>query len=157
MILEIKEYPDPVLSRKCEKVEEMDQENLVEDMLETMYANEGIGLAAPQVGILKRILVLDVGNGSRAFINPEIINNRGKVVSEEGCLSIPGVFVKVKRFEEVTVKAQNVNGENFTIKATGILARCLQHEIDHLSGILILDRENFWQKAKKEAFKIFRR
>lgn len=157
MILDVRKYPDPVLNKKCEQVQSMDQEELIENMLETMYANQGIGLAAPQVGILKRILVLDVGDGSRAFINPKIINGTGKAVGEEGCLSVPGTSLEIKRFEHVIVEAWNVNGEKFTVKASDILARCLQHEIDHLNGILILDKANFWQKTKKKISKIFKR
>jgi len=111
-------------------------------------------LAAPQVGISKRIAVVDVGKGPQVFINPKIIEKRGgKEIFEEGCLSVPGKFLKIKRWKEIKVKAQNELGQEFETKATGLLARCLQQEIDHLNGILILDRQTFWQKLS-QMFKI---
>lgn len=152
MILEIKKYPNPVLRKKCKTVKEITEEDrkLIEDMTSTMYKNNGIGLSACQVGVLKRISVVDVGDGKglRVFINPEITQKKGEIVFEEGCLSIPGLFLKVKRAKEITVKALNEEGKEFTLKADGLLAICLQQEIDHLNGILIIDRIPFFQRLK---------
>jgi len=155
MTLEIKTYPDSVLRKKCEEVKEIDEEIkvLIRDMFETMYANKGIGLSASQVGILKKIAVVDVGGDPKVFINPKILAKKGKVISEEGCLSVPEVFLEMKRAKEITVEALNERGEKFTIEATGLLARCLQQEIDHLNGILILNRISFWNKIKRKIFK----
>ncbi len=149
MVLEIKKYPDPILKKKAKSMKEIgDREReLVKNMLQAMYASEGVGLAAPQVGILKRIVVVDIGKGPRVFLNPKIIEKSGgKEISEEGCLSVPEKFLKIKRWKEIKVKAQDEQGKEFEIKATGLLSRCLQQEIDHLNGILVLDRVSFWQK-----------
>lgn len=152
MILEIKKYPNSVLRKKCKVVEEITEEEkkLIDDMASTMHKNNGIGLSACQVGVLKRISVVDVedGKGLRVFINPEITEKKGEVFFEEGCLSIPGLFLKVKRAKEITVKALNEEGKEFTLKADGLLAICLQQEIDHLNGILIIDRIPFFQRLK---------
>ena len=152
MLLEIKKYPDPILKKKSKKVKEIgDKEReLIKNMFETMYVQKGVGLAAPQVGILKRIAVVDIGKGSQVFINPRIIEKRGgKEISEEGCLSVSGKFLKIKRWKEIKVRVQDEQGQEFEIQATGLLARCLQQEIDHLNGISILDRQTFWQKLKR--------
>lgn len=149
MILEIKKYPDPFLKKRAELVKEVgDKEReLIKNMLQTLYAVKGVGLAAPQVGVLKRIIVVDVGKGPQVFINPEILEKKGgKEISEEGCLSVPKVFLKIKRWKEIKVKAQDENGKEFEIRATGLLSHCLQQEIDHLNGISVLDRLSFWQK-----------
>ncbi|PJA01099.1 peptide deformylase [bacterium (Candidatus Gribaldobacteria) CG_4_10_14_0_2_um_filter_33_15] len=151
MILELKHYPDPVLKKKAKKIKEFKEEDrkLIKDMIETMYKNKGIGLAASQVGISKRIIVVDVGQGPKVFVNPEILKKQGREISEEGCLSVPGKFLKIKRYKEISVKALDENGKEFKIKADGLLSCCLQQEIDHLNGILILNRLSFWQKLKK--------
>jgi len=151
MILELKHYPDPVLKKKAKKIKEFKEEDrkLIKDMIETMYKNKGIGLAASQVGISKRIIVFDVGQGPKVFVNPEILKKQGREISEEGCLSVPGKFLKIKRYKEISVKALDENGKEFKIKADGLLSCCLQQEIDHLNGILILNRLSFWQKLKK--------
>ncbi len=113
---------------------------LLDDMADTMYKAEGVGLAAPQVGILRRICVVDIGEGLIELINPVITEKSGSQKGSEGCLSVPGRFEEVERPMKVTVKAQNRNGENIEIKAEGFLARAFCHEIDHLDGKLFIDR-----------------
>jgi peptide deformylase len=154
MILEIRKYPDPVLREKSREVTEINDKirELIKDMFETMYANQGIGLSAPQVGVLKRLAVVDIGDGKRVFINPKIIKKKGRMISEEGCLSVPGAFVEIKRSKEITVEALNEKGEKFRVEADKLLSRCLQQEIDHLNGFLIIDRINFWNKFKRNLF-----
>jgi len=142
-ILEIKEYGEPVLREKALPVEEITPEilNLIKDMAETMYADSGVGLAAPQVGVSKRIMVIDGDeDGLIVLINPMIVKSEGEVVDEEGCLSVPGIYSQVKRSSKVTVKALNENGDPIEITKEGLTARTLQHEIDHLDGILFIDR-----------------
>jgi len=155
MIREIKKYPDPILRIKSEPLKEVteDDKKLIEDMFETMYQNRGIGLTASQVGIFKQIVVIDIGRGPQVFVNPKILKKEGKRVLEEGCLSVPGVFLKIKRAEEIEVEALNKEGENFKIRARGLLAHCLQQEIDHLNGILIIDRASIWEKLKRKILK----
>ncbi len=113
---------------------------ILRDMADTMYQANGIGLAAPQVGIQRRLVVVDVGDGLIEFINPEIISSVGECGMPEGCLSVPGRSGYVIRPEKVTVKAQDKTGKAFTLEADGLLARCIQHEIDHLDGILYVDK-----------------
>lgn len=140
-------YPDEVLATRCDPVEEIDDSirELVDDMVETMYDAPGIGLAAPQVGITKRITVIDVEAGTeennelRVFINPEIVEREGRILWEEGCLSIPGVYEKVSRSKRIVVRALNRDGEEFELEAEGLLAVCIQHEIDHLDGVVFLE------------------
>ncbi len=142
-ILEIKEYGEPVLREKAIPIKEIIPEilNLIKDMAETMYADSGVGLAAPQVGVSKRIILVDgEEDGLIVLINPMIIQSEGEVVEEEGCLSVPGIYSKVKRLSKVTVKALNENGDSIEITKEGLIARALQHEIDHLDGILFIDR-----------------
>ena len=142
-ILEIKEYGEPVLRGKALPVKEITPEilNLIKDMAETMYADSGVGLAAPQVGVSKRIIVIDgEEDGLIILINPMIIKSEGELVEEEGCLSIPGIYSQVKRSSQVTVKALNENGDQIEMTKEGLAARALQHEIDHLDGILFIDR-----------------
>lgn len=149
-ILKIKKYPDPILRQKCELVKKVTEEikKLIDDMLETMHKNNGIGLAAPQVGIKKRIIVIDVGDGPLALVNPKIIKREGKDILEEGCLSLPGIFVQVKRASKITIEGLDRDGKKVSIEATYLAARALQHETDHLNGILIIDKIPFWQKRK---------
>jgi len=142
-ILEIKEYGEPILRGKALPVKEIAPEilNLIKDMAETMYTDSGVGLAAPQVGVSKRIIVIDgEEEGLIALINPMIVKSEGELVEEEGCLSIPGIYSQVKRSSKVTVKALNENGDPIEITKEGLAARALQHEIDHLDGILFIDR-----------------
>jgi len=142
-ILEIKEYGDPILREKALLVEEITPDilNLIKDMAETMYADSGVGLAAPQVGVSKRIITIDEDEEKLlVLLNPEIIKSEGEAVEEEGCLSVPGVYSEVKRSLKVTVKALNENGDPIEINKEGLTARALQHEIDHLNGILFIDK-----------------
>lgn len=138
----IRIYGDELLRKKCRVVEDISQRILIliEDMKETMYKSNGIGLAAPQVGILKRIVVIDVGDGLITLINPEIVEMQGSQLVSEGCLSIPGVQKSVDRPETVKVKAINEIGEKIIIDGEGLLARALCHEIDHLDGVLFIDK-----------------
>lgn len=142
-ILEIKEYGDPILREKALLVEEITPDilNLIKDMAETMYADSGVGLAAPQVGVSKRIITIDEDEEKLlVLLNPEIIKSEGEAVEEEGCLSVPGVYSEVKRSLKVAVKALNENGDPIEITKEGLTARALQHEIDHLNGILFIDK-----------------
>lgn len=138
----IRIYGDDLLRKKSRVVDDINQRIsiLIEDMKETMYNSNGIGLAAPQVGILKRIVVIDVGDGLITLINPEIVEMQGSQLVSEGCLSIPGVQKSVDRPETVKVKAINEIGEKIIIDGEGILARALCHEIDHLDGVLFIDK-----------------
>ncbi len=143
-ILSILEFPDERLRKKALPVAEVDAaiRQLVDDMLETMYAAPGIGLAATQVNVQKRVLVLDISDQKNApycFINPEILEESGREQSEEGCLSVPGIFEKVTRSNKITVRALNREGELFEMETEGLLAVCIQHEIDHLEGKLFVD------------------
>ncbi|PRR78981.1 Peptide deformylase 1 [Clostridium liquoris] len=138
----VRKYGDDILRKKCRVVEKIDNRIsiLLDDMLETMYENNGVGLAAPQVGILKRIVVIDIGEGPLFLINPEIIHKEGSYIDEEGCLSIPGEVGKVERPYKVKVKALNREGKEIVIEGKELLARALCHEIDHLDGILFVDK-----------------
>lgn len=133
---------DDVLRKICRTQMTFDEKlwSLLDDMAETMYKAEGVGLAAPQVGILRRVCVVDVGDGLIELINPVITEKSGSQKGNEGCLSVPDRFEEVTRPNKVTVKAQNRMGENTEIKAEGFLARAFCHEIDHLDGILYIDR-----------------
>jgi peptide deformylase len=144
---EVRKYPDPVLAKTGERVTEFtpELEQLVEEMFDSMYAAEGIGLAAPQIGISKQITVIDVSFKERpedklVLINPEVLDREGRQVEEEGCLSLPDIRAKVERAAWVKVRAQNVKGEFFEIEGEELLARALLHEIDHLHGVLFIDR-----------------
>lgn len=140
-VLKVKLYGNPALRKKCPEIEEVDGKirKLLDNMAETMYHNKGIGLAAPQVGILKRAIVVDVGEGLTALVNPKILWRQGKATAPEGCLSLPGIFLEIKRSQEVIVEGIDKNGETKQIGAAGLYARALQHEIDHLNGVLITD------------------
>lgn len=145
-IYEVVKYPDPVLSKPAADVTEFDDAlaQLVEDMFDSMYAAQGIGLAAPQIDISKRITVIDVSFKERpedklALINPVIVEMEGKQTEEEGCLSLPEIREKVQRAAWVKVRAQDVKGEFFEVEGEELLARAMQHEIDHLNGVLFID------------------
>lgn len=147
MILPIVKYPDPVLQRKAELVTEFNEElqALVDNMFETMYKAHGAGLAAPQVGVSKRLVVVDLSQDQNpeerfVLINPEILLSDGKQVGDEGCLSFPNLFEKVERANHVRIRAQNAKGEWYEKDAEELLARCFQHEIDHLDGKLFIFR-----------------
>ena len=146
MRLEITKYGQPVLETVAEPITDFgaDLLKLVEDMFETMYFAKGVGLAAPQVNVSKRLTVIDVSSGAKpddrlVLINPEIVRLDGSQVGEEGCLSIPGFREDVRRAMSATVRAQNARGEHFEVTGEELLARALQHEIDHLNGILFTD------------------
>lgn len=165
-IREIRKYPDPVLRAKTGRVERIDDplQRLIDDMVETMHAAPGVGLAANQVGVPLQLAVIDVSprdetgrrNSLLVIINPEILSREGSVVEEEGCLSIPDYAEKVKRAAAVTVRAQDRTGKTFELKADGLLAKALQHEIDHLNGMLFIDRlsplkRNIFRRRLKKA------
>ena len=147
--------PDPILRKKSESLEKVDDElrTLLDDMLETMYAAPGIGLAAVQVGILKRLIVIDISKEKEKknpifLINPEIISlSKNTSIYEEGCLSLPGHFAEIERPTECQIKYIDYNGKRKELKANGLLATCIQHEIDHLNGILFID---YLSKLKKD-------
>jgi peptide deformylase len=145
-ILEILKYPNPNLKKKSQPVEKIDPSlrQLVQDMAETMYAAPGVGLAAPQVGHLLRVVVLDVNPATQpkkliVLINPEIITSEGECVWDEGCLSLPDFTEEVKRKKKVVVRGRNLEGEAIEIEGEDLLAVALQHEIEHLEGILLVD------------------
>jgi len=164
--LRILEYPDPKLREKCIPAKKVDERirKILEDMAQTMYEAPGVGLAAAQVGVIERLIVVDVGSDedperpSQLFklVNPEIIDSSGSIEYEEGCLSLPGVKDIVKRAGFVKVRALDENGEEIEIEAEGLLAVCLQHEIDHLDGILFFDhlsrikRERLLSRLEKQ-------
>jgi peptide deformylase len=140
-LLDIRVFGDPVLRRETEPVTTVtdDIRQLIEDMYETMHAAEGIGLAAPQVGRTERIAVVDVEGERFTLINPDIVSTEGAKRAEEGCLSIPEIYADVERAERVVIRAIDADGRAYEIEATELLARCMQHEIDHLHGKLIID------------------
>lgn len=177
MVMKILTFPDPKLREVSQAVKPNEfgpeLQKLADDMVETMYDANGIGLAAPQVGELKRMIVLDTrpkDEGGRRYkydemteleqkvqqpivlINPVIVKGEGKTTFDEGCLSVPGFFETVERFEYIEMKAQDASGKEFTIKTDGLLAICLQHELDHLEGTLFIDHLSFIKsnKIKKE-------
>jgi peptide deformylase len=156
----IRTHPDPVLRVKTARVEKIDNtlDQLIQDMVETMHAAPGVGLAANQVGVSLQMAVIDLSSRENdeqrhpliVIINPEILSSEGAVVEEEGCLSIPDYSEKVKRAARVTVRAQDRTGKYFEVTAEGLLAKALQHEIDHLNGVLFIDRLS---PLKKNIFK----
>ena len=140
---EIRTFEDPVLRQKCRPVEVVDDRirMLLDDMAQTMYHEpNGGGLAACQIGILKRAVVIDIGTGLLKLVNPEIVSAKGTQISTEGCLSCPGFWGKVKRPWQVVVRALDENGKERKIRGTGLLAKCLCHEMDHLDGIVFTDK-----------------
>ncbi|OHE59477.1 MAG: peptide deformylase [Thermodesulfovibrio sp. RBG_19FT_COMBO_42_12] len=156
-ILEIKKYPEKILKKKTIPIESIDAhtQHLINDMIETMYAAKGLGLAANQIGISERLCVIDVSVREEkspliVLINPLIVEKEGMVEAEEGCLSIPGYMTNIKRAERVHASGLNREGKAVEIECTGLLARALQHEIDHLDGLLIVDRMS---PIKREFFK----
>lgn len=137
----IRYYGDPVLRKKAQIVKTIDPLllRLLDDMAETMYAAKGYGLAAPQVGVSKRVIVVDVGEGLHKLINPKLQACSGNESGPEGCISLPNIFGEVERFQKVVVKALNPEGKSIRIEGEGLLARALQHEMDHLDGKLFVD------------------
>lgn len=156
-VLEIRKYPEKVLREKTALVTDFDSDlqKLIDDMIETMYAAPGIGLAANQAGVSKQVLVIDVSTREEGpplivLVNPEIIHAEGETSLEEGCLSLPGYTTVIKRAERVRVKGIDRHGREVEIEGNGLLSRALQHEIDHLNGVLLIDRIG---RIKKEFFK----
>ena len=139
---EIREKDDEVLRKVCKEVTVFNERLgiLLDDMYETMLSRDGVGLAAPQVGIIKRVAVIDVGEGKIELVNPVIVSEEGVQNGSEGCLSVPGVFGEVERPQKVTVEAYDRNGNKFTVTGEDLLARALCHEIEHLDGKLFLER-----------------
>ena len=138
----IREEGEPVLRKVCKPVKELTPKiaELVDDMLDTMYDENGVGLAAPQVGMLKRIVVIDIGEGPVVLINPEIVETSGEQTGREGCLSVPGKMAIVTRPNYAKVKAVDITGQNIIVEGEELMARALCHEIDHLDGILYIDK-----------------
>jgi peptide deformylase len=161
-VLKVRRYGDPVLRRRAAAVGEVTPQirRLVEDMTETMYDEVGIGLAAPQVGVSLRLLVVgdEEGRGVQALVNPVITEQGGTVTAEEGCLSLPGIFAEVTRAQWVRLEAQDLEGRPLAMTARGLRARVFQHEIDHLDGVLFIDRldpvtrDRIKRRIKKEGF-----
>jgi peptide deformylase len=155
---EIRIYPDPILTRVSAPIANINGKikAIIDHMARVMYVNKGIGLAAPQVGISKQIIIVDIGNGLRALINPEIVEGEGESILEEGCLSLPNIEVLVKRKQKVLVRAWDVDGKEGNWEVFDFPGRVYQHEIDHLNGILIthhisrLKRELLIKKMLKE-------
>ncbi len=161
-ILPILRYPDPRLYKLAAKVSRVDSEirKLIKDMAQTMHAAPGIGLAATQVDVHKRVIVIDISETRdqlRVFVNPEILVASGEAQCEEGCLSVPGIYEKVRRAERVTGRALDADGRQFAFKADGLLAVCVQHEMDHLDGKVFVDylsrlkRQRIIAKLNKQA------
>lgn len=161
-ILDVLRFPDERLRTVAKKVDKIDTSitSLIEDMFETMRDENGIGLAATQINVHKQVVVMDVSeeqDNPLVFINPEITHMEGKTISEEGCLSVPNNYAQVERAEKIMVSALNKKGETFTLEADGLLAICVQHELDHLKGKLFVDylsplkRQRIKKKLEKEA------
>ena len=140
-ILEIRKAGDSVLKKQSEEVTKIDRtiKKLLSDMSETLYHADGVGLAAPQVGVSLRVVVIDVGEGLIELINPVIVEKSELVTDTEGCLSVPGVYGEVERYNHVTVEALDRHGKKVQLNGSGLLARAFQHEIDHLNGILFIE------------------
>lgn len=151
-IRNIVKYGDEILEKKCRRVEKIDEriKILLDDMLETLYKADGVGLAAPQVGVLKRIAVIDIGEGPIILINPEIVSEEGSQTGNEGCLSYPGKYGEVTRPMKVTVKAEDGDGSLRTIEGEGLLARALCHEIDHLDGHMFIEKVIEWCETEAD-------
>ena len=144
-MLKIVKYPSPILKKKSEEVSPNDQSlrSLAPQMVETMRKNQGIGLAAPQIGVAKKIIIVTEGEEAHVFLNPRIVKqSKEKEQDEEGCLSLPGLFVKILRSKQVEVVAETLEGEEIRVTARGLGARIFQHEIDHIEGKLIINRIN---------------
>lgn len=132
---------DPILRKLSKEVVKFDEAlcGLLDDMADTMYKADGVGLAAPQIGVLKRIFIVDTGEGLIECVNPQVVAAKGEQFGDEGCLSVPGKYGKVRRFDEVTVRAQDRTGKWFEVTGVGLMARALLHEYDHLEGKLFID------------------
>ena len=154
--LKIIKYPDPFLKQKCLPVTSFDKELkiLTDNMLKTMYESEGIGLSAIQIGVLKRIIVIDITEELKKpliLINPVITPSNSKFLEfKEGCLSFPGIYESIKRNEEIAVDYNSIEGKKLSMKATGLLSICIQHEVDHLEGVVFLDRLSGLKRNRAE-------
>lgn len=153
----IRLFGDPVLRRVAEEITDIDGKlaRLAEDMLETMYAEPGVGLAAPQVGVQRRFFVYDVGEGPHYLVNPVVVESRGEWLYEESCLSVPGLAWDIVRPKEIHITGYDLDGKEVSIEADELLARLFQHELDHLDGVLLLDHLD--GATRKEAMKTVRR
>lgn len=152
-IIDILLYPDERLNQRASRVERVDDQvrSLVRDMTETMYAAPGVGLSATQVNVHKQILIVDVSEDQsdlKVFLNPKLVSAEGEADAEEGCLSLPGIFERVGRFERISVRALDVNGAPFELRAKGLLAVCIQHEMDHLEGKIFIERLSRLKQAR---------
>jgi peptide deformylase len=156
MSYEIRVYGDPVLRQIAAPIDEIDGriERMVTDMIPSMRAAEGLGLAAPQVGIQKRLFIYDIGEGAQTLINPEIVESDGEWAFDEGCLSVPGLAFEIIRPKEVHIVGRDLDGNEVSIEADELLARLFQHELDHLDGVLLLD--HLEKKERKAALKQWR-
>ena len=151
-VLDIRRAGDPVLKEKAKPVAKITKtvRSLLDNMVQTMQEADGVGLAAPQVGVSLRVVVIDVGEGLIELINPEIVASEGCETGTEGCLSIPGMYGDVERFTAVTVQGIDRHGAPITVQGSGLLARAVQHEIDHLEGILFIERAQSVFRERKE-------
>ena len=154
--LEILQFPDERLHRKAEIIETIDEnlKELAQAMLEKIYATEGVGLAATQVGVLRRLIVMDISqeqNSPWVLINPEVIDAKGEITEQEGCLSLPGLYADVTRAEKVKIRASTLEGQVIEKEWDGLLAKCIQHEIDHLEGILFIQRLSPLKQSRLKA------
>lgn len=147
-VREIRIYGDPVLRKKAHPVKEVNSQtkNLIKDMVETMHENRGVGLAANQVGVEEQVMIVDTGEGLLALINPRVVNSSGEESAEEGCLSLPDIRVGVRRAKKIGVRGLNEEGKEIDMETEGFLSRAIQHELDHLNGILITDRISLARK-----------
>lgn len=153
-ILDICIYPDPILRRKAQPVEKVGEEErrILEEMAKVMYNAKGIGLAAPQIGLNKQLVVVDAGEGLLKLVNPKIVKkSAAEDILEEGCLSLPQILLKVRRPKRVVVEGLNQDNQRLRIEAEGILSHAIQHEIDHLLGILIIERVNWLERMRLKA------
>lgn len=148
--LEIRKAGDAVLKKQCAPVTKITGriKKLLDDMVETMHAADGVGLAAPQVGVELRVIVIDVGEGLIELINPVLLSWEGSQKGLEGCLSVPGVYGEVERYEKVVVEGLNRSGRRIRVSGAGLLARALQHEMDHLEGVLFVEKAQSLQKER---------
>ncbi len=155
-IYPIRIFPDPVLTMSASPVRDFDADlgRLIEDLLETMYDAPGVGLAAPQIGVLKRLFVADIGDGPFVMVNPEIVEVEGKWKFEEGCLSVPGRYWQIKRADYARATGQDREGNDIVYEGDELIGRVLQHETDHLNGILLLERLN--ARTRKSALREIR-
>ena len=152
-LLDILHYPDPRLRMKASVVNDFGDEiqSLIDNLLETMYASRGIGLAATQVNVHQRVLVADISEDATSpvsLINPRLIHHEGFIQKDEGCLSLPGITEMVKRYDEIVVEANSVDGNTVTLEAAGLLSVCLQHEMDHLDGRLFIDHLSYLKRTR---------